>query len=300
MANSNYMPGVYRSSGGDQMEVVSSGRIAIDAGGEIDVLAGGRLEIAGVPLISSGGLVDLSSAIGKAGVFSTGTGQFAAVTSTGTGTFNAVSSTGTITGNAVSSTGTGTFNAVNSTGSINAAAGFVSTGGSITSTGSGVAAKFDAVTSTGTGTFAAVSSTGTGTFNAVSSTGTGTFNGVSSTGIVTANNLRVTAGYVDNSFEAITSGSTDIRPYGISFVTAATALTMPLQAPVANQMKWISAISTAATLLITSSSAGASIGGSTQISISSGTLATPAWVNLIGENSTNWRVLGFSTAVSII
>lgn len=234
MADATYQVGVARTSGGDQLQVVSSGRIAIDAGGEIDVLAGGRLEIAGVPLISSGGLVDLSSAIGKAGVFSTGTGQFAAVTSTGTGTFNAVSSTGT------------------------------------------------------------------GTFNAVSSTGTGTFNGLSSTGTVTANTLRVNAGYVDNAFEAITSGSTDIRPYGISFVTAATALTMPLQAPVANQMKWISAISTAATLLITSSSGGASIGGSTQISISSGTLATPAWVNLIGENSTNWRVLGFSTAVSII
>ncbi|MBI2934675.1 MAG: hypothetical protein HYY29_03790 [Chloroflexi bacterium] len=291
MADATYQVGVARTSGGDQLQVNSSGRIAIEAGGEIDVLGGGRLEIAGTPLISSGGAVDLSSAISKAGIFSTGTITGNGFTSTG----SAVAAKF----DAVISTGTGTFNAVNTTGAVNAAAGFVSTGASYTSTGSGVAAKFDAVISTGTGTFNAVMSTGTGTFNAVTSTGTVTGNAVNSTGTIQGNTLKAVAGIVPF-YESITSGSTDILPYGYSFVTAATALTMPLQAPVANQLKWISAISTAATLVITSSSAGASIAGSTQISISSGTLATPAWVSLIGENSTNWRVLGFSTAVTII
>lgn len=57
----NYKPATYRSSGGDQFEIESSGRVLVKSGGEIDFVSGSRLEIAGTPFITSGGNIALGS-----------------------------------------------------------------------------------------------------------------------------------------------------------------------------------------------------------------------------------------------
>ena len=101
--------------------------------------------------------------------------------------------------------------------------------------------------------------------------------------------------------ESLSSSAASITAYGITKIQAATALTMPLGAPSAGVEKWITAVTTAATMTITSSSAGADMttAGSTQISITTGTLAAPSWVHLLGLNSTRWTVLGQSANVTV-
>lgn len=101
--------------------------------------------------------------------------------------------------------------------------------------------------------------------------------------------------------ESLTSSAAALVNYGISIVRAATAVTLPLNAPSAGVAKWISAITTAASITITSSSAGADIStaGSTQIVMTTGTGQAPAFVHLLGLNSTRWLVLGQSASVTI-
>jgi len=273
MADATYgNQGVYREQGGNRFVVASSGSLDVESGGEIDIEAGGRLEVGGTPLITSGGLVDLSSAISKTtGMYSTGTVTADAFTSTGgtdgSGKFNSVTSTGTGRFNAVTSTGTGTFNAV---------------------------------TSTGTGTFNAVSSTGTVTAVAFVSTGSAAF--ASTGGTITGGQITAYAGFVEGSIETLGS-SAALLGYGISIVATTSGgganRMFTLAAPVAGRTKEIICIdTTAATLIITSSGAGAAIGGNTSILISTGLSSDPEWVRLVGQNSTNWLLLGCSTDVT--
>ncbi|KKN82075.1 hypothetical protein LCGC14_0313420 [marine sediment metagenome] len=275
MADNTYQPGTYRERGGDRFVIASSGSADVESGGEIDIESGGVLKVGGSELITTGGTIDLSTAGGFIG------------------------------------------GDINTTGEVDAVGGFVSTGASYTSTGSGVAAKFDAVTSTGTGTFNAVTSTGLGTFNAVTSTGTitgaavtstgaGTFDSVTTTGgaggAISGQRILANTGY-QQYVEAITSGgTTEMTAYGISTIYAATALTVDLNAPVAGVVKWISVVSTAATVTITSSSAGADFttAGSTHIAFTTGLAAAPGWIHLIGLNSTRWTVLAQSTGTNVI
>ena len=125
----------------------------------------------------------------------------------------------------------------------------------------------------------------------VYSTGTVYGNALSSTG---------TGGYKPF-IETVTSSAATLVAYGISYVKASTTLTMPLAAPSASVEKRIIIVSTGATVTITSSSAGADFttGGSTQISITTGTITAPSWVHLLGSNSTRWTVLGQSANVTI-
>lgn len=308
MPDATYQPGVYRSSGGDQFEVVSSGRILIDSGGEIDIISGGRLEIAGTALITSGGKVDLSSTANfvNANIHSTGTvradtslastgtcsvaGGFtstgASFTSTGSGTaakFDAVTSTGTGTFAAVSSTGTGTFNAV-------------------TSTGTGT---FNAVTSTGTGTFNAVTSTGTGTFNAVTSTGTGTFDQITTTGgvnrAISGGQVTALAGFI-HAVETATSSYTSLQAYGLSIVKATGAgFIFTLAAPVAGFEKMIVCNNATANTAVVPSSTSLAVaidGSFFSLQIATGLSTAPQWARLVAQNSTNWYLIGSSTDVT--
>ncbi len=277
----NYKPGVYRTSGGDEEVVASSGRILVQSGGTLNMASGATLTL---------------------------TGQ--AVASTGAGTFNSVTSTGAITGETFSSTGatsgTAKFKSVTSTGTITGDS-FTSTGGTA---GSG---KFNSVTSTGTGTFNAVTSTGTitgdsftstggtagsGKFNSVTSTGTGTFNALASTGTVSGQVYGLYG--LKRYIETATTSWTDLAGYGVSIVksTAATWV-YNLPAPVAGMEKIIVAMPcTAGVISICSSGANAGVNGNTSILLSSGLAADPEWIHLIGQNTTNWMTVGYTTDVT--
>lgn len=289
-----FQVGVYRTSGGDEQVIASSGVQRVQSGGTQVFESGATLTLTGQAVTSTG-----------AGTFNsvTSTGAITGETFTSTGAtsgtakFKSVTSTGAITGETFTSTGatsgTAKFRSMTSTG--------VVTGDSFTSTGgTDGSGKFNTVTSTGVVTGDSFTSTGgtdgSGKFNSVTSTGTGTFNAVSSTGQI----LGLFTQYV----ETATSSWSSITGYGLSIIksTNASDFVFALPAPVAGREKWIMSItpagSTPGVPIVTSSGASASVNSNTSILFSSGVVADPEWVHLIGQNTTNWLTIGYSTDVS--
>lgn len=166
-----------------------------------------------------------------------------------------------------------------------------SSGGDQLNISSGGVLKFESG-GTFTLTGQAVNTTGAGTFDSVSSTG--------SSGTIAGGQVAANLGFKPF-VQAVTSSAATLTAYGVSHLKASTTLTMPLAAPSAGLEKWISVVTTGATVTITSSSGGADLttAGSTQISITTGTLAAPSWIHLIGRNSTTWDVLGQSANVTV-
>ena len=287
----NYKPAIRRTSGGDQLDVASSGNIAVASGGSIVVVNSSEFTVNGGNPIGSTGILSSGALVANA-VSSTGTGTFAAVTSTGTGTFNAVSSTGTGTFNAVTSTtGTGTFNAVTSTGTGTFAA--------VTSTtGTGT---FNAVSSTGTGTFAAVTSTGTNTGLSFVSTGNTAFNGGSS-GSIAGGLITASSNFVVG-VETAVAATTGITNYGVSFVVstanAADHDYTLVGAPTPGMIKWIfcNNSTSGGVINITSTAASVSINNLATVTIATGSI-NPQNLMLVGQNSTNWLALSHTAQVT--
>ena len=152
----------------------------------------------------------------------------------------------------------------------------------------------------------------------------GTFtNTVAVTSGITAQNITLTSGInastgqfssdvsLQRGFyrfvETATSSWASIVSYGVSVIKSTeTAQHMyALGAPVVGLEKTIICNSvTVATgsstgaAIVTSSGASAGLGSNTSILFSTGNAQTPQWVKLLGQNTTNWLVMGYTTDVT--
>ena len=102
--------------------------------------------------------------------------------------------------------------------------------------------------------------------------------------------------------EEATSSIASIVNYGLTKLRSSTALTIGLDNPVAGMEKWLLVLTSGASVTITTSSAGGQFttGGNVQMVVTSGLSTAPAWIHLLGLNSTAWLVLGFSTGLASI
>lgn len=278
-----YQTYVYRSSGGDQLDVDSSGRIKIGSGGEIDILSGGRLEIAGTAFVTSGGNLAIGS-LTSGNITTTGSITLTSGLNASSGTFtNVVAVTSGITALNVSLTSGVTATTGNFSGGVALSSGISGTTGNFSS-GFAIGGNL-AVTS------------------GVNAT-TGQFSGA-----VTVGGSLTLSSAVVVAFEQPATGVANpymLAGYGVSVVwssgsdsTAGRRWNLP--APVAGRDLWVvctKSTATAPAILSSTGSTGLFDKLNTLVIFSSGAV-TPDWVHLLGENSTNWITLGRSTGVTV-
>ncbi len=295
----NFKPAVYRTSGGDQQVIASSGRMLIEAGGELDFVTGSRLEIAGTPFITSGGNIALGSL--TSGNINT-TGSVIA-------TSGITGSSGTFTGHISASSGTFTGGLALTSG-ISASTGGFSSGASF---GAGV--TFTSGIQATTGNFsggAAVSSDFSvgahATFTSGFAATTGNFSGGAavSSALSVANTFTMTSGLV-RPFQQFATGAANpatMNGYGVSEIWSSgsdstAGRKFALAAPAAGVEKWIYCI--ASTLLapayVTTTGAAALIDGAIGSLIFSSGATNRQWAYLMGQNTTNWMLLARSTDI---
>lgn len=270
-----YQVGVYRTSGGDELVVESSGNIAVHSGGAITFASGATLTLAGQALTSTGAL----------------TANSASITSGITGSSMAI--TNGITASSAAITNGITASSAAVTNGITASSGAFTNGVTMSSAAvtNGITASSAAVTN------GITASSATLTNGIAASTGTFT-GGVALTSGISA--LR----FVNNTIAAASSGSTGFVSYGITQVwssgtSTGTVFTMPAAAS-AGVEKYITCLAATSTAPAVVTIADTLIAGNTTITFSSGSAAAPQWIHLMAENTTNWFVLGLSTgALSI-
>ena len=63
MADATYIPKVYRTQGGSEFVVASSGAITVESGGSLDIESGGSLEIAGTQVTATAAQLNQSAGL---------------------------------------------------------------------------------------------------------------------------------------------------------------------------------------------------------------------------------------------
>ena len=255
-----YQPAVYRTSGGDEQVVESSGNIAVHSGGAITFAAGATLTLAGQVITSTGAL-----------------------------TANSVATTGGISGSS------GTFTAdLALTSGISASTGVFTGGVQLSSTLTAIHGTFSSSVTVG-GNIAMTSglnaTTGTFTGDVTVASNVAVTSGLSALRFV--NNTIAAASSGSTGF--VSYGITQLWSCG---VTTGHVFTMPAAAS-AGVEKWLLCIASTTTAPAVVVAAGTLIDGSANVTFSTGSIAYPQYIHLMAQNTTNWFVLGGSTGVTI-